>query len=47
MLTEKIQIRIPKDILRVIDKMAKDRLISRSDIVREAILFYLKQRNGE
>jgi len=41
-LTELLQIRVPKDVLRTIDNIAKARLVARSDIVREAILFYLK-----
>ena len=42
-LTEKIQIRLPKDLLKQLDTIAKARLISRSDVVREAILAYLKK----
>ena len=41
-LSEKIQIRIPKDLLRTLDGIAKTRLISRSDVVREALLAYLQ-----
>lgn len=43
-LTEKVQIRIPKDLLKKLDTLARPRLLSRSDIVREGILFYLKNR---
>jgi len=45
-LTEKVQIRLPKDLLRIIDAKAKPRLMSRSDIVREAILTYLQNRQA-
>ena len=43
-LTEKIQIRLPKELLKQLDSIARSRLISRSDVVREAILAYLKRR---
>jgi len=36
-----IQIRLPKEILKRLDKIAEGRLISRSDVVREALLMYL------
>ena len=42
MLTEKVQIRLPVDILKQIDAVARPRLISRSDVVREALLTYVK-----
>jgi len=42
MLTKNIQVRVPMDIYKVLNNVAKERLISRSDVVREAILQYLK-----
>ncbi|HLD06226.1 MAG TPA: ribbon-helix-helix domain-containing protein [Candidatus Nanoarchaeia archaeon] len=42
-LGEKIQVRLPRDILKQLDNIAKGRLLSRSDVVREAILAHLKK----
>ena len=44
LLTEKVQIRLPMNILKKLDDTARPRLISRSDVIREAILGYLKDR---
>ena len=42
MLTKNIQVRVPVEIYKFLNNVAKQRLISRSDVVREAILEYLK-----
>ena len=39
-----VQIRLPKEITKKIDKIAEARLISRSDVIREALLNYLKEK---
>ena len=39
-----VQIRLPQEFTKKIDKIAKERLISRSDVIREAILIYLKNK---
>ena len=39
-----VQIRLPKEITKKIDKIAQERLISRSDVIREALLQYLKEK---
>ena len=39
-----VQIRLPNEITMKIDKVAEGRLISRSDVIREAILRYLKEK---
>ena len=40
-LTENVQVRLPMEIVKHLNVLAKSRLISRSDIVREAILKYV------
>ena len=38
-----VQIRMPKELMKQVDKIAQERLMSRSDIIREALLRYLKK----
>ena len=38
-----VQIRMPRKVIKLIDKIAQGRLMSRSDIMREALLRYLKK----
>ena len=46
--TAMIQIRLPKEILNRLDRIAQSRLLSRSDVVREAVLMYLAgQKDGQ
>ena len=40
--TEKLQVRFPANIVKQLDARAQSRLVSRSDIIREALLAYLK-----
>ena len=47
-LTERIILLVSKDTLEKVDEIAKDRLTSRADVVREAILYYLEcQEKGQ
>ena len=39
---EKLQVALPSDIVKQLDALAESRLMSRSDIIREALLAYLK-----
>ena len=38
-----VQIRMPTEMIKLVDKIARERLMSRSDIMREALLRYLKK----
>ena len=46
-LTEKIMIKVPKELVQKLDAIAKPRLQSRSDVIREAVLQYLAVRKGK
>jgi len=47
MIETKVMLSISKDSLNEIDKIAKEENRSRSDLLREAISIYLKDRKGE
>jgi len=47
LLTEKIMIKVPRDIVQKLDAIAKPRLQSRSDVIREAVLLYLSAKNSQ
>ena len=45
-MTAVVQLRVPKGMLQQLDALAQLRLRTRSDIVREALLAYVKDRSG-